>query len=447
MDLSRDVVAAIGRIGTFTLKLFPSFEFSQLSFVPLKGAHRMPNLHRFDNGLTLCTEHIDGVSSVGIHVLLPTGTAHDTDETDGLAALHGELLLRGASHHSSRQLSNAMDGVGLVRGVGVGTQHLHLHGTTTGARVSQALDLMLLVMQSPTMSEADVQASASLCMQSIASLEDDPEETASVESLLRHRPPPLHRDGLGSAKVIAALSRDQVYEAWKNRVGPAGTFISIAGHIDPDAIIKQVESSTQHWQGPTPKALTLSKPKRGRVHLKRSTSQVHLTLAFDAPKATDDLAQATRLAAGVLGGGSSSRLFLEVRQRRSLCYGIGAGYSGSKHDGFVQITTGTTPERAKETLDTTCATIQTAAQDMTDDDITRTMLQVRSQLVRSGESTRARAGALARDAVLFDTVRSLQERLALLEEVQPESVRSVASQWATAEPTMVTVGPSETPLW
>lgn len=407
----------------------------------------MPNLHRFDNGLTLCTEHIEGVSSVGIHILIPTGSAHDTDATDGIAALHGELLLRGAATHDSRALSDAMDGVGLIRGVSEGTQHLHLHGTTTGARVTHAIDLMLMLLQSPTMSPDDFDASARLCLQAIASLEDDPEETACVELRRRHRPSPLNRNTLGKANIIGSLNRDQVHEAWLDRVGPGGTIISIAGHIDPDSVIDQVGRCTEQWSGPRAKPLTIEPPERGRAHLCRPTSQVQLALALDAPLATDTQAEATRLAAGVLGGGSSSRLFLEVRQRRSLCYGIGAGWSASKHDGYIQVATGTTPERAQETLETTCATIRSAAQDMTNDDIMRTMLQVRSGMVRSGESTRARAGALARDAVLFDTVKSLEDRIALVERVQPDDVRSIAQTWACAEPTMVTVGPGDEPLW
>ena len=407
----------------------------------------MPNLHRFDNGLTLCTEHIEGVSSVAIHVLIPTGSAYDSDATHGIAALHGELLLRGTSTHDSRSLSDAMDGVGLIRGVSAGTQHLHLHGMTTGTRVTHAIDLMLMLMQSPAMSSDDFDASSRLCLQAIASLEDDPEETANVELQRRHRPSPLNRNTLGRANAIRSLNRDQVHQAWLDRVGPQGTIISIAGQIDPNAIIDQVGRCIEHWSGPTPKQLTVQPPQRGRTHLRRSTSQVHLALAFDAPMATDPQAEATRLAAGVLGGGSSSRLFLEVRQRRSLCYGIGAGWTASKHDGYIQVTTGTTPERAKETLETTRATIQSAAQDMTESDIMRTMLQVRSGMVRSGESTRARAGALARDAVLFDAVKSLEDRIALVERVQPDDVRSIAQTWACAEPTMVMVGPGDEPLW
>jgi len=407
----------------------------------------MPNLHRFNNGLTLCTEHIDGVSSVGMHVLLCAGSAHDTDATDGIAALHGALLLRSAATYDSRALSDAMDEAGLIRGVGAGTQHLHLHGTTTGSRVTQAIDLILMLLQSPTMSQADLEASSSLCLQAIASLEDDPDEVASTALRSRHRPPPLHRNSFGNADVIGALSRGQVHGAWLDRVGPAGTIFSIAGHIDPNAVIDQVGRCTEAWSGPVAATIDPGVPKRGRLHLRRSTSQVHLALAFDAPTATDPLAEATRLAAGVLGGGSTSRLFLEVRQRRSLCYGISAGFSASKHDGFIQIATGTTPERAKETLDTTCATIRTAAEDMTDEDIMRTMLQVRSGMVRSGESTRARAGALARDAALFDEVRSLEQRLALVEQVKPDTVRDIAAGWATQEPTMVTVGPGDDPIW
>ncbi|MCH2135217.1 MAG: insulinase family protein [Phycisphaerales bacterium] len=401
----------------------------------------MPELHRFENGSTLCVERIDGVESVAMHLLIPGGSACDTDTTDGIAAMHGELLLRGDATHSTRELSDAMDAAGLNRSVTVGTQHLHLHGTTTGTHAMTGAQLLLDAAAGPPMDDAAVEASASLCLQSIASLEDDLEDLAVVTLQGRHRPSPLHRSGLGDAQVIPTLTPAVLRQAWAERAVPQGAFFSVAGNIDTDRVVNQVGARLSAWSGNALKPVAIERPAGGNVHLERSAAQVHLALAIDAVNATHESAEATRVAAMVLGGGSSSLLFLEVRQRRSLCYGISARWQGSRDDGFIQIVTGTTPQRAAETLETTCATIKTAAEAMSDDDIARATLQLRSAMVRSGESTRARSGALARDAYLFGEVRSLPERLAAVEAVRPEDVRAIASNWAGATPTIVAVGP------
>lgn len=408
----------------------------------------MADLHRFDNGLILCTERLEGVASVGVHVLLPGGSAFDHDEDDGIAALHGELLLRGAGTLDSRALSDAFDRCGLQRGVSVGTQHLHLHGTTTGARLEEALDLLLTVLRTPRMPQADLPAATNLCLQSIASLADDPAEEAVVQLHTLHRPRPMHRSGLGNAAVLPTLSALDLDTAWSARIGPRGTVIALAGHIDVDAAIHRIAAGIEDWTGPhTPPQVNPQDGPRGRQHLSRATNQTHIALAWDAPKATDEDADAARLASSVLGGGSSSRLFTQVRQRRSLCYSIGSSWQGSAVDGFLQVVTGTTPERAAQTLETTLQTVQDAAEGLFDDEIARARMQYRSGLVRSGESTSARAAALASDAAVLGRVRGLAQRVSQIESVAPDAIRRVAASWAALEPTIVSVGPEDACPW
>ena len=408
----------------------------------------MADIHRFDNGLILCTERLEGVASVGVHVLLPGGSAFDQDKNDGIAAIHSELLLRGAGKLDSRELSDAFDRCGLQRGVSVGTQHLHLHGTTTGARLDEALELLLAVIRTPRMPEADVPAAKSLCLQAIASLADDPAAESIMHLHELHRPRPMHRSGLGNATVLPHLSPADLNRAWTDRIGPGGTIIALAGHIDVDGVVKHIAAHTQDWQ----RLANGTKPAAhagpgGRQHLSRDTNQTHLALAWNAPKATDDNADAARLASWVLGGGSSSRLFTEVRQRRSLCYSIGASWVGSQVDGFLEVVTGTTPQRAAETLETTLQTVRDTAEGLLDEEIARAVMQFRSGLVRSGESTSARAAALARDAAVLGRVRGLAERVAHIESVTPDAIRHEAASWAALEPTIVSVGPEDACPW
>ncbi|MCH2138011.1 MAG: insulinase family protein [Phycisphaerales bacterium] len=412
----------------------------------MNDAHA-PQLHQMQNGITLCIHRIDGVASVATHMLLPAGCAHDSDAQDGIAPMLAEYALRGTAHLSSRALSDALDCSGIHRGVSAGTQHLHLHGTTTAARAHATIDHFACIVQSPRMDQVDLEPIRSLCQQSLASLEDDPQEEALLHVLHQHRPRPLHRTGLGTPEALATLSIDTLRAAWKDRMQPRGAVIAIAGHIDPDDIIQHVEQQFGDWTGPPGAPMSLEPGPCGRTYIERPSQQVHLALAINAPTAADDAYEATRLAVWVLGGGSSSRLFLDVRQRRGLCYGIGARWGGGTHDGFIQITTGTTPDRVRETLDTTLNTLVSTATDITLEEIDRAKLQFRSGMVRSGESTRARAAAMARDAIVLGRVRSLPERIAAMEVLEPEAVMAAAAPWADATPTIVGVGPADACPW
>jgi len=407
----------------------------------------MPQLHRLDNGLTLCMQRIEGVASVAVHAMLPAGCAYDNDATDGIAPMHAELLLRGAGPHNSRALSDAMDTAGMHRGVSAGTQHLHLHCTTSGAYLGQAMRLVTQIMTAPVLPKAEIDAARSLCMLSLASLHDDPQDICTTTLHEMHRPRPLHRNGLGCADVLQTLDSARIQQAWNDRVGPKTSILAVAGHFDPDVLCESVESLLGNWTGANAMQEAFEAPPRGRVCIDQDTAQMQLALAFDAPLATDVNVDAARLAAHVLGGGSSSRLFLEVRQRRSLCYGIGARWSGSDHDGFIQVVTGTTPERVEETLETTLSTIQEAASGLREDEIARAVLQFRSHLVRGGESTQARASALARDVAVLGRVRGLPERIAEIESVAPSEVNAIAATWADLEPTIVAVGPEASRPW
>ena len=407
----------------------------------------MPQLHRLNNGLTLCLQRIEGVASVAVHALLPAGCVHDTDESDGIATMHAEYLLRGTHGRDAKALTNALDANGFHRGVSAGAQHLHLHGSTTGSRVQEALALLAEVIRTPALHADDLEAVRSLCLLALGSLHDDAEEVCTTTLHAMHRPQPLHRSGYGTRDVLETVDINAIRNAWTSRVAPKNAVLAIAGHIDPETIIDAVEAQFADWEGPGVAQAPVQAAPRGRHCVHQDTAQMHLALALDAPDACAKDVDAARLAAHVLGGGSSSRLFLEVRQRRSLCYGIGARWMGSNLDGFIQIATGTTPDRATDTLDTTLKTIQDAGTSITDEEVGRAQLQFRSGIVRAGESTRARAAAMGRDMAVYGRVYSLHERIAAIESVTPDAVRAIAARWATMEPTVVAVGPETARPW
>jgi predicted Zn-dependent peptidase len=150
-----------------------------------------------------------------------------------------------------------------------------------------------------------------------------------------------------------------------------------------------------------------------------------------------------RLAVGVLSGGTSGRLFTEVRQKRALCYSVGASYRGGKEHGMVSLYAGTTPERAQETVDVCLAEIHRLREGATASELDRAANRLKAHLVMAGESTAARAAAIASDQFRIGRPRSLQEFAAAVDAVTLDALNDYLARRDFGEFTVASIGPVE----
>jgi predicted Zn-dependent peptidase len=398
--------------------------------------------HTLPNGLQLATEHVPGAASVSMHLLVPAGSMRDTEHSDGCAALFLEMLFRGTKSLKSKELTHAFDCAGMQRMGSVGARFVRLTATTTADRLEPAMRLLLSLVMEPDFPETQLEASRELCLQALGHLADDPQEEVAIFLRNRHLKRPFHRSGLGTAEGLVSITTDDLRGRLADCSVPDGSMLSIAGGIDAEQCLEMLGRLSDRWAGSAAPDATSSPAPLGRRLIERPTSQVHLAMAWDAPPAGDTSTVLERLVCVSLGGTTSGRLFTEVRQRRSLCYSIGTRYARSRTQGWVSLHAGTTPEHAGDLVQTCLEEIARIALDLAPDEIERARRSIISSIILQGESTKARAAQMASDMANVGSCRTLEARIAELEQAPCEAVQDHARRYADLDPTIVAIGPA-----
>jgi len=394
-----------------------------------------------DCGATLIVEPLHNVASAALTWLLPLGSAGDPADSDGCAAVLSELIFRGAGPRSSREHSDALDRLGAQRSSSVGAYHLHLGVTTLGKSLLDTLPLITDMVRTPQLPDDALEPVRSLCLQSLESLDDDPHHLVMLRLRQKHQQAPFNRHGYGRREALESLTIDALRQQWNGRSVPRGAIIAVAGDVEPAALADTLNQLLHGWTGRTDEPVPIDPRAGGYTHDSHDTAQTHLALAYDAPPESHEHSMLQRVATNVLGGSTSGRLFTEVRQKRSLCYSVGASYSAGRDTGHVGIYAGTTPQRAQETLDVTVAEVRRMKQGIQPDEFKRAVTGLKSHLIMQGESTAARAGALAGDQFRVGRPRSLAEIADAVDVVSLENLNDYLASRDEDELTIVSLGP------
>ena len=395
-------------------------------------------------GTTLIVETIPGVRSAALAWLVPAGSASDPAHLEGRSTLVSELLLRGAGDLGSREQADAFDRLGVNRSTSVGTYYQTVSATLLGDRLTDALPLIADMVRRPRFEAAALEPVRDLALQALHSLRDDPPERASILAKSRHLPVPINRSGLGTEQGLSACTIEDITESWSALARPGRSIIALAGAVDPDAAARTLDALLADWTGTTPEPLLAAPPPRGYAHEPDESAQVQIIVVHDAPPERDADSTAERVVNAVLSAGMSSRLFTEVREKRGLCYSVSAGYSPARDHGIVSAYVGTMPNRAQQSLEVLLAEMQrinTPEGRVTREEFDRAIVGMKSRLIFSGESTAARAGALATDYHKLGRARSLAEIAAEIDRLTLDAVNDYLSRRMLGRLTIQTLGP------
>jgi len=376
-------------------------------------AHAGNRIHMrmLDCGMPLLVEEMPGVRTAAVSWLLPAGNASDPDGAagDGWSGLLSELAQRGAGPNDSKAFSDALDRAGVQRSVTAASVHLVVGGVTIGSRVEEALALFADLVVRPHLPAEALDAVRSLALQALDSLQDDPQHRVSLRLRERHLPPPFNRTGYGDRKAIEGATIDALRADWAARIRPVGSILAVAGAVDANRLEEAMNRLLSGWQGAAADVVASGAALGGVLHERDSSNQTHIAIGLPAPSEREQASLLCRLATNILGGETSSRLFTEVRERRGLCYAVNAGYAGGRDRGMVALYAGSTPERAQETVDTVLSVLERFERGVTEDEFRRAKVGMHSRLVMHGESSGARAAALASDWYRLGRCRSLAE--------------------------------------
>lgn len=398
--------------------------------------------HRYDNGLVLVTEKIESAQSLAMSMLLPAGVAHEPAGQLGVATLLSEMMFRGTQSMSAKQHSEAMDDLGLDRGTSVDSLFLRLSATMIHTKVKDALPLLFDMVRHPLLCAEALEPSRDLALQTLEALEDEPQQKTFIALRQRHYRHPMNRCTLGEHESIEKMRLKQVRAYQKGTFVPDGTILAFAGQFDFDQLKEQVGQLLGDWQGKRDDIVLTGEPTRGYEHISAQSQQMHIGMGYDAVDERDQkAAMLQRAAIAVLSGGMSGRLFTEVREKRGLCYAVYGTYASNKLMGVILGYAGTTPQRAQETLDVMCGEFVRLSDGIEQSEFDRAMVGMKTRLVMQGESTSARASAIAMDQHTFGRPRTLDELIANVDAVTLDKLNDFVKANRPGDMTIVTIGP------
>lgn len=399
--------------------------------------------HTFPNGLTLVGEQMLGVQSAAMTILVPAGASTDPAGNSGTSTVLAELLLRGAGDRDNRQLTEYLDSMGLQRSLTVGVHHTRFSCSAVADRVIEAIPTYADIVQRPQMPPEGFVASRDLALQSLAGVDDEPRQKVSILLRKYHFSAPYNRNPMGETTELESLTLDAARKSYQTRYHAKDVIIAIAGNIDFEQARSGVEKHFGSWAAKPILPIQFVAPDK-RFHFEQQQSeQTHIGIAYPTVQETDPRYWDARLSIECLSGGMSGRLFTEVREKRGLCYSVGASFASLKGLGSVLGYAGTSNDRAQATLDCFIAEVNRMAEGVTADELSRAKIGLKASLIMSGESSGARAGSIAHDFFIRGRIRTLDEISASMDAVTVDSVNDYLKKSPAGPFTIVIVGPRE----
>lgn len=397
--------------------------------------------HRFSNGLVLLGEPMPWLESVAFTLLTPVGTSHEPADREGLAGLTFEMMQRGAGEFSSRAIVEELDFLGVERSSSVTTFHTSISMAAMASVLEPTLKIATAILLEPHFPEEELEEARQAGLLELASLEDDPSQKCFKELKRRRFGEIYGRSSLGSEAGLEASTLDDCKAFWDKHFTAEGAILSVAGKFDWDELVKTTEKLLGHWKNKGSNGKPNVQAFASIQHLHHDSQQTHIALAYDAiPYQHADYYHERGLV-GILSDGMSSRLFLEVREKRGLVYSVSASAHSLDNCGSVLCYAGTTAPRAAETLQVTIDTIRSLEDSIVEDELNRLKCRVRTSLVMEQESSSSRSSQMAYDWVYLGRVPTRQEVLNEVEKLTCDSLMSFAKSHQPKNWTMVTIGP------
>ncbi|MBX3440116.1 MAG: insulinase family protein [Planctomycetaceae bacterium] len=397
--------------------------------------------HVFENGLTLLVEPMRAVQSASFSLAVPAGVVYEDEGLNGSSAVLCDLMVRGAGDLDNRELSDALDRLGLQRNETVGWNHISFSGATLAENLIPALNIYGDIVRRPHLPEDQFSAVLTGVEQSLRATEDEPRQKVIIELRRRCYDDPWGRPSDGDLGDLPHITMRAIRTLYNRGIRPNGAILGIAGNVDFDAVREAVASTLGDWEQKPDMPLVRGGRGPRRDHISSDSNQTHIGLAFDAVPYRDEDYYAAWAAVSVLSGGSSSRLFTEVRERRGLCYSVYATLNSLLEEGRVLAYAGTTPERAQETLNVTLQEIHKLGDGIGEDELERCKAGAKSALIMQQESTASRASSITRDWFHLRRTVPLSEVHKRIDRLTVSDVLRYVREHPPLDLTLLTIGP------
>jgi predicted Zn-dependent peptidase len=406
-------------------------------------------MRELPGGLRVFSEPLAEATSVSLGVWIRAGSRDERDEVAGISHLMEHMLFKGTPELDALGIAQAFEGIGAQENAATGEEYTVLYARFLPEHVGTALDLMGDMILKPTL--ADLEREREVIVEEIRMYEDRPDQMADeyLSSLIFHGDP-LGRPIIGSAETVRGVDRETLRDFHRDTYNQSNVFVVGAGKLDPDELESMVEAKL----GGLPTGEPFARHARpgipqSRVHYKfKETEQYHVSAGSLGISASSEDRFAMAALNNVFGGGMSSRLFQEVREKRGLAYAVYSYHQAYSDAGAIKTYVGSTTGNVEEAVEIIIREMGKMRETTVEpEELERTKQQLKSSTLLALESTAARMNRVGRSVIQGTELLSPPEIAERIEAVSAEDVMRLANDHLDPQNMYLSaVGPKELDL-
>ncbi len=398
-------------------------------------------LTRLKNGLRVVSHHMPHLETVSLGVWVAAGARHEQETQHGISHLLEHMAFKGTERRSASDIAEEIEAVGGELNAATSLETTAYFARMLKADIGIALDILADILQIPRYAEDELEREREVILQEIAATQDSPDEIAY--ELLQDAAFPAQSIGrpiLGTTKSVKSFGAQDLRAFLAANYGATRMVLSAAGNVDHAELVRHSEAQFGRLNGGTGSRLEPARYVGGTRTSAKPFEQSHLVMAFAGPSYRAQEFYTAQVFSGLFGGGMSSRLFQEVRERRGLCYAIYSSCWALADTGLFGIHAATGPEMMGKLIDVVGGElVRAAAEKPAEAELGRAKAQLKAGLLMGLESSSARAEQMARQLLLFDRLMGPPELIERIDAVTAEAVRELAAQLVTGSPPSVAV--------
>jgi predicted Zn-dependent peptidase len=398
---------------------------------------------RLSTGLTVVTDHMAHLETASLGVWVGSGSRDELPNEHGISHLLEHMAFKGTSRRTARQIAEEIEAVGGDLNAATSVETTAYYARVLRADVPLALDVLSDILGDPTFDVDELRREQNVIVQEIGASEDQPNDLV-FDRLQETAFPgqPVGRSILGTPETVRSFTPAALRTYLSRNYRAPDMLVAAAGAVEHAAIVDAVQRHLSKFKGPAAPAPEAARFGGGTRVENRDLEQVHIALALEGLPQRDEQLYSLQVFASVLGGGMSSRLFQEVREKRGLCYTIQAFHMPYTDTGMFGLYAGTDAADAPELMQVTIDEIGKATETLNDTEVRRVKAQMKAGLLMALESSEARIGQLARQILAYGRPIPLDEIVAKVDAVTVESARAAGrALLRRSPPAIAALGP------
>ncbi len=398
-------------------------------------------LSTLPGGFRVVSDRMDAVETVSLGVWVDVGTRHEPAAINGVAHLLEHMAFKGTERRSALAIAEEIEAVGGHLNAYTSREHTAYYAKVLKEDAPLAVDILADILQHSVFDPAELDRERTVILQEIGQAIDTPDDI--IFDLFQERAFPdqaMGRPVLGRPEIIQGIKRETVAAYLHDNYAAPRMVLAAAGNIDHDSLVAHADRA---FAALPRVSAARSEPARyvgGELREQRDLEQVHVVLGFAGLAYTDPDHYAASVLSAALGGGMSSRLFQEIREKRGLVYTIYSFAHGYRDSGVFGVYAGTGPEEVVELLPAMCEEIRRVGDGLGPAELRRARAQLKAGILMSLESTSARCEQLAQHLLVYGELLDVADIVARIEAVDNEAVMRVAHRVTASRPTFTALG-------